>query len=163
MNYVKLYKHLCVKKILYNADVFIGLVQSIPEKPKLSMIDLLKISSKQPPRSRDRGLKKDPKITSTPSIKNRVRPPAPASSDSSPDSTHRSSCSRSFAFSYLIPSRRFYKSPPNSLQRSESRSRSRLKSPNRLPNQGHRNGGNAVARKNSASFLNRKFPMPEAG
>ena len=53
MNYVKFSKHLCVKK-LFNANVFIDLVQSIPEKLTLLMTDLLNSSSKHPPRSRDR-------------------------------------------------------------------------------------------------------------
>ena len=102
--------------------MFINLVQSIPEKPSLSMTDLLNSSTKHPPRSRDRGLKKVPKITSTPTIKNRVRSPAPASSDSAPDSSHRSSpdsshrsySSRSFGFSYSIPSRHISKPPSSS-------------------------------------------------
>ena len=159
MNYVKFSKHLCVKELLFNANVFINLVESIPEKPTLSTTDILNNSSKHPLRSRDIGPKKVPNITSTPTIKNRVRSPAPASSDSSPDFSHRPSSSRSFGFSYSNPTRRSSKSPSTSAQRFQSRS----KSPHSLPNQGHRNGANAVARKDSASFLNRKFPMPEAG
>ena len=153
MNYVKFSEHLCVKKLLFNANVFIDLVQSIPEKPTLSMTDFLNSSSKHPPGGCDRGLKKVPTITSTPTIKNRVRSPAPTSSDSSPDFSHRSSSSRSFGFSYSNPSRCFSKSPSSSPQRSQSRSRSRSKSPNSLPNQGRRNGENTGARKDSASFF----------
>ena len=71
MNYVKFSKHLYVKKLLFNANVFIDLVQSIPEKPALSMTDLLNSSSKHPPRI---------VITSTSTIKSCVRSPASASS-----------------------------------------------------------------------------------
>ena len=162
MNYVKFSKHL---KKISNDNVFIDFVKSFPEKPTSSITELLNSSSKHPQRSRDRGLKKFPKITGTPTIKNRVRSPSPASSDSSPDSSHRSSSSRPFCFSYSIPSWRFSKSPSSSPERSQSRSRSRSrsKSPNILTNQGHRNGGNASAQRDSASFLNKKFPMPEVG
>ena len=83
MNYVKFSKHLC-KKNYYLMLMLIDLVQSIPEKQTLSMTDILNSSSKHPPRSRDRSLKKVSKITSTPTIKNRVRSFAAASSDSSP-------------------------------------------------------------------------------
>ena len=136
-------------KKIFNANVLIDLVKSVPEKLTLSMTELLNTSSKHPQRSRDRSLKKFPKIQSTPTIKNRVRSPSPASSDSSPDSSHTSSSSRSFGFSYSIPGRRFPKSPSSSPQRSQSRSRSRSmsKSPNRLTNQDHMNGGNASARR----------------
>ena len=79
MNYVKFSKHL---KKIFNANVFINLVTSVPEKPTLSITELLNSSSKHPQRCRDRGLKKFPKIASTTTIKNRVRSPSPASSDS---------------------------------------------------------------------------------
>ena len=108
MNYVTFSRHL--KKIL-NANVFIDLVKSVPDKRTLSITELLNSSLKHPQRSRDGGLKKFTKITSTPSIKNRVRSPSPASSDLSPDSWHRSSSSRPLGFSYLIPCRRFSKLP----------------------------------------------------
>ena len=117
---------------MFNANVFIDLVQSIPEKPTLSMTDLLNSSSEHPRRSRDRCLKKVPKIANTPATKNRVRSPAPASSDPFPDFSHRSSSSRSFGFSYSNPRQRFSKSPSSSPQRSQSRSRLRSKSPNRF-------------------------------
>ena len=92
MNFVKFSKQSCVKRVLFNGNVFIDLVQSITEKPTLSMTDLLNTSSNHPSRSRDRGLKKVPKITSTLTIKNPVRSPAPTSSATSPDTSHRSSC-----------------------------------------------------------------------
>lgn len=60
------------KKTLFNANVFIDLVQSVPQKPTLSMTGLLNSSWKNPPRSRDRDLKKVPKITSTPTMENRA-------------------------------------------------------------------------------------------
>ena len=66
------------------------------------MTDLLNSSSKHPPRSCDRGLKKVHKVTSTPTIKNRLRSPHPPSSDSSSNSSHRSSYLRSPGFSYYF-------------------------------------------------------------
>ena len=86
---------------MFNANVFIHLVEIVPEKPTLSMTELLNSSSKHPHRGHDSGLKRFPKITSTPE-KNCVRSPSPASSDSFPDPSHRSSSSRSFVFSYSI-------------------------------------------------------------
>ena len=92
VNYVKFSKHLRVKTALFDANVFIDLVQSVPEKPTLSMTGLLNSSWKHLPRSRYRDLKKVSKITST------------------------------------------------------------SKSPIRLPNQAHRNGRNAGARKDCKFF-----------
>ena len=112
MNYVKFSKH---PKKIFNANVFIDLVESVPEKPTLSITELLNSSSKHLQRRRDRGLMKFSKTTSTPAIKNCVRSPSRASSDSSPDSSHRSSSSRPFGFSYSMPSRPFSKSPSDNI------------------------------------------------
>ena len=49
-------------KKIFNANVLIDLVKSVPEKLTLSMTELLNTSSKHPQRSRDRSLKKFPKI-----------------------------------------------------------------------------------------------------
>ena len=55
-------------KNIFNA-VFIDLVESVPEKPTLSMTELLNSSSKHPQRGRDiAALRKFPKITSAPAI-----------------------------------------------------------------------------------------------
>ena len=56
-------------KNIFNANVFIALVESVPEKPTLSMTELLNSSSKHPQRGRDiAALRKFPKITSAPAI-----------------------------------------------------------------------------------------------
>ena len=57
---------------MFNPNVFIDLVPSVPQKPTLSMTGLLKSSWKNLPRSRDRDLKKVPKITSTSTMENRA-------------------------------------------------------------------------------------------
>ena len=86
-------------------------MKSVPEKPTLTITELLNSSSKHPQRSRDRGLKKFPKITSTPTIKTRVRSPSPASSDASPDSSHRSSSSQILVFPIQSPVDAFLNRP----------------------------------------------------